>query len=217
MMCLNVGERLGYLTLVEKEAIKQGVKLIFSGGSPFQLESYKSDIVKLNKRGGRIAWIFGWGRQVLLNPRLMMSYRAVKTQYLEFVNDRRRRKMLDKHGITAVSPYFEYVHWVEKDVEKVLKEELDWKVVDGFKSTCRVGCEMDTLRQYLFYRILGYNDKYVTISEMVRDGQITREEALRKIEVEREISEDMIIPILDKIGVDSRKFMDKINKKYPVQ
>lgn len=74
---------------------------------------------------------------------------------------------------------------------------------------------MDTLRQYLFYRTLGYNDTNVDLSVLIRDGQWTRMEAAKKLEVGLDISDDYIKYILAKAGVDAERFFNKLNDKYP--
>jgi len=214
LMCINTGERLGYLTLVEEEAVKRGIKLIFAGGSPFQQEAYKSDIVKIRQKGGTASLVFGWAKQVLLNPFLAMNYTALKTQYAELTNNRRRENLLKKNNIMFIAPYFDYVHWVEKDIEDVLLKVLNWKRFPGMESTGRVSCEIDALRQYLFLRTLGYNDRNVTLSEMTRDGQISREEGLKKLKKERTVPQDVIGGIVRKAGVDSNYFFERLDKKY---
>jgi len=214
LMCINVGERLGYLTMVEEEAVKRGIKLTFQGGSPFQQEGYKSDIVKIGKQGGALSLVCGWTKQVLLNPFLVMNYTALKTQYAELTNKRRTKHLLKKNNIMRINPYNGYVHWVEKDIEDVLLNILNWKRCPGMESTARVSCEIDTLRQYLFLRTLGYNDRNVTLSEMIRDGQISRKEGLVKLQKERHIPPQVIADIVVKAGVDSKYFFERLDKKY---
>lgn len=214
LMCINVGERLGYLTMVEEEAVRRGIKLTFQGGSPFQQEAYKSDIVKLRRQGGAVALVCGWTKQVLLNPSLVMNYTALKTQYAEFTNKRRTKKVLEKNSIMRINPYNGYVRWVERDIEDVLLNVLNWKRVPGMESTARVSCEIDTLRQYLFLRTLGYNDRNVTLSEMIRDGQLSRKEALIKLQKERHIPRQIIAEIVGKAGVESTYFFERLDKRY---
>ena len=50
---------------------------------------------------------------------------------------------------------------------------------------------------------------------MIRDGLITREDALVKLESSVNISDDYIKYIVNKAGVDADMFMEKLDKKYP--
>ena len=216
LMFINVGERLGYETLVEQEAIKEGVKLIFGGRSPIQSEeTYKTDIMKINHKGGRFSWFLGWCKQVLLNPALIMNPYCLKLQYLEFMITRKKEKMIKKHNLVIIHPYYKYVHWEEKTIENVLFNELDWKMPNDAKTSGRIGCQIDTLRQYLFYRTLGYNDYNVDLSVLIRDNQITREEAINKLKEVQTLPVEYIKMIVNNAGIDAEKFMKILDKKYP--
>jgi hypothetical protein len=58
------------------------------------------------------------------------------------------------------------------------------------------------LKSYLYKKFLGFNDKDDGLSSLVRDGQITREEALERVKTEGKISEDVIKDIFDKFELD---------------
>lgn len=216
LMFINVGERIGYETLVELEAVKEGVKLIFGGRTPIQsTEKYKTALMKINNSGGKLSWILGYMKQVLLNPYLAFNPFALKTQYREFRVTRWKEKLIKKNNLTIIHPFYDYIHWKEADVERVLFEELHWKMPGGRSNSARFGCEVDTLRQYLFYRTLGYNDTNVDLSYLIRDGQLTRDEAKETLEESLDFSEKNIKYILNKAGVDGDKFIETLNNKYP--
>jgi 3'-phosphoadenosine 5'-phosphosulfate sulfotransferase (PAPS reductase)/FAD synthetase len=217
LMFLNVGERIGYETFVELEAIKEGVHLVFGGRTPIQSEAqYKTELMKFNNKGGRLSWMAGYAQQVISNPSLALNLFSLKTQYKEFMVGKWKKKLIKKNNLTIVQPFYEYIQWREKDVEDVLFNELNWESPKGDKQTSRVGCEVDTLRQYLFYRTLGYNDNHVDLSGLIRDGQLTRDEALEKLRISLNISLDEIRYILTKAGVNVDVFLKKLDDKYPV-
>jgi hypothetical protein len=126
-----------------------------------------------------------------------------------------KSKLIKKNDLTIIHPYYEYIQWVEKDIEDVLFNELHWKLPEGAKNSGRFGCEVDTLRQYLFYQILGYNDTNVDLSGLIRNGQLSRKEAVEKLIKTVNISEDYVKYIINKAGVDADEFMRKFHKKYP--
>lgn len=218
LMFINVGERIGYETLVELEAVKEGVHLIFGGRTPIQSEEvYKTDIMKINNKGGIVSWILGYFKQVLLNPSLALNLFCLSVQFKEFMGNKWKNKLIKENNLTIIHPYYEYIHWNEKEIEDVLFNELNWISPKGKKQTGRIGCEVDTLRQYLFYRTLGYNDTNVDLSVLIRDGQLSRFEASKKLEVGLDIPEDYIKYILSKAGINAEKFINKLNSKYPIQ
>lgn len=215
LMFINVGERIGYETLVEKEAIREGVHLIFGGRTAIQsAERYKKELMLLNHRGGQFSWFLGYLKQVILNPALLMNLFSLKVQYQEFMVVRWKKQLIKKHNLTIIHPFYKYIHWIEKELEDVLFNELQWAIPEGAKNSARFGCEIDTLRQYLYLRTLGYNDTHVDLSYLIRDGQHTREDAAEILESSLEISEDYIRYILTKAGVNADQFLEKLNKKY---
>lgn len=216
LMFINVGERIGYETLVELTAVDEGVKLIFGGRTPIQSsEKYKTELMLLNNKGGVLSWILGYMKQVLLNPALSASWFSLKTQYREFMAVRWKKKLVKKHNLTIIHPFYKYIHWVEKDIEKVLFEELQWEIPEGKTNSSRFGCEADTLRQFLFYHTLGYNDTTVDLSYLLRDGQYSRENAKSKLAESINFDIEDIKYILNKAGVDADKFLSRLDEKYP--
>lgn len=216
LMVINVGERIGYETLVELEAVKEGVHLIFGGRTPIQSEEkYKTEIMKINHKGGQFSWIMGYLKQVFLNPSLAFNLFCLKIQYKEFMGVKWKEKLIKKNNLTIIHPFYEYIHWNEKEIEDVLFNQLNWKSPKGSKQSSRFGCEIDTLRQYLFFRTLGYNDTNVDLSVLIRDGQLTRMEAAEKLETGLDITDEYIKYILTKAGVDAEIFMKKLDSKYP--
>lgn len=216
LIFINVGERIGYETLVELEAIKEGVYLVFGGRTPIQEEAqYKRNLMKINNKGGRISWMLGYAKQVLLNPSLALSLFSLKTQYKEFMVKKWKEKLIKNNNLTIIHPFFEYIQWVEKKVEDVLFNELEWESPKGDKQTSRIGCEVDTIRQFLYYQTLGYNDIHVDLSGLIREGQLTREEAFDKLKISLNIPVTEIKYILTKARVDADTFLQKLIEKYP--
>jgi hypothetical protein len=61
---------------------------------------------------------------------------------------------------------------------------------------------MALLKLYLHKRILGFNDKDCGFSCLLRDGQITRQQALARLENEGDIKEDIIKQIFQDLQLD---------------
>lgn len=216
LMFINVGERIGYETLVEKEAIKEGVHLILGGRTPIQSsEKYKKELILFNNKGGKLSWILGYLKQVMLNPRLITNFFCLKTQYKEFMVTLWKKRLIRKHNLTIIHPFYKYIHWVEDELEKILFNKLKWAIPEGAKNSARFGCEVDTLRQFLYYRTLGYNDAHVDLSYLIRDQQISKQDALEKLENSLDFSEDDIKRILSKAKIDAEAFLKALDEKYP--
>ena len=66
----------------------------------------------------------------------------------------------------------------------------------------------------MYYKILGYNDKDGHLSCLIRDGQITREDALNRIKKERFIPENILKDLFQKAGINYDELMLKLNNIY---
>ena len=126
-------------------------------------------------------------------------------------------KLVKRNKLTIIHPFYEYIHWKEKEIEDILFNKLKFQTPEGSKQTGRIGCEIDTLRQYLFYRTLGYNDTTVDLSVLIRDGQLDRNEAMEKLKIGLDIPISQIKYILKKTGVDADKFLRKLDENYPIK
>jgi hypothetical protein len=82
-----------------------------------------------------------------------------------------------------------------------LKTELGWQLDPRSASTWRFDCRLSYLKNYLYRESLGFTEKDDGYSTMIRENMITREEALERIKVENIIPEDILIELLEDIGL----------------
>ncbi len=79
--------------------------------------------------------------------------------------------------------YFYYAGWDESKNEDIL-EKVGWQLPAYCNSTWKADCSFDELKNLMFDKMMGitYMDAY--LSNMVRAGVLTREEAIKRIGVE---------------------------------
>lgn len=80
------------------------------------------------------------------------------------------------------------------------------------KSTWRGDCDVALLKLYLYKHILGFNDKDDGLSDLIRDGQISREDALRRIEDESYAPDIVIKNLFDRINLNHGSFESALEK-----
>ena len=68
------------------------------------------------------------------------------------------------------------------------------------------------LKLYVYKKVLGFNDKIDNLCHLVRDSQLSREEALERLNIEEEISEDVIKDILDNYQLDYIDFKNCVER-----
>jgi hypothetical protein len=199
---LCTGCRLGMRVMIPAFARKSRVPVTIDGSTPLDSGSFKTRIMALNSNGTKKeAYILGYVFQVIRNPMWILNYACLVTQIQEYYH----RFYGGRNGqgdLIRIAPFFSYIRWEEKALVSTIKDELNWGETLGAKSSWRGDCDIALLKLYLYKKTLGFNDKDEGLSYLIRDGQISREEALERLEEEGNISEEVITEIVDRLGVD---------------
>ncbi len=205
-----VGCRLGIMRYVDREAVRQKVPMSLSGESPYEGKLYKSNIVKINPASSSgISFLTGYLKQVIKNPSLVLNPYCLYLQTAEYLAGRKRQKALfERNGIKVIHFFYHYIHWDEKIITDTLANELQWKTYPGIDSQYRSDCEIGIIRQLLYWKLLGYNDKDDHLSCLIRDGQITRKEALDRLDSEHHVPGEIVRHICKKAGIDYAKLKE---------
>ena len=118
-------------------------------------------------------------------------------------------------SFTTKSDYFhifDYWRWDEKQIEDTLDSEYDWERAPDTQTTWRIGDGTAAFYNYAYYTIAGFTEHDTFRSNQVREGDITREEALRLVEEENTPRYPNLKWYLDVVGVDFAAAIDAINK-----
>ena len=107
---------------------------------------------------------------------------------------------------------FDYLPWVESEVENVLINEYNWETDPGTNSTWRIGDGTAAFYNYIYYMVAGFTENDTFRSNQIREGLISRKEALNKIEVENQPRWDSIQWYCKTIGINWRKAISIINQ-----
>lgn len=111
---------------------------------------------------------------------------------------------------------FDYWRWEEPLVDKTL-ELYDWEKAPDTNTTWRIGDGTAAFYNYIYYTVAGFSEHDTFRSNQIREGQITREEALKLIEDENRPRYQNIKWYLDAIGIDfaeAIKIINNIPKLY---
>jgi hypothetical protein len=214
LLTLCVGCRLGIYKYVDQEAIRQKIPIVFSGGSPFEGKQYKKNVVKLNPdQKSKSSFVLGYLKQVILNPSLVLNPYCLSVQLREFLTIFYFQKILNRKAkIRKISLYHSYIRWEKDLIENTLQEELNWKKYPGLNTAYRGDCFIGIIRQYLYWKTLGYNDKDDHLSCLIRDHQISRDEAIAVIDDEHSVPIPVLEDICEKAKIDFSQMKRFINK-----
>lgn len=96
---------------------------------------------------------------------------------------------------------YRYVEWNEDKILSIIKNELNWRLDPDSVWSWRFDCKMSFLKNYLYRESVGFTEKDDGLSTMIREGMITREEAMKRLEVENIIPQNKLTEVLDDIGL----------------
>lgn len=212
---LCVGCRLGIAKGIYESSLENKFPVTVSGGTPFEGNQFKTTLLRSNsQKRSKSSLISGYIKQILKNIHWVSNPYCSLMQIKEanaFYNSSYIKKMR-QNGITPISPFWKYIHWEEKKIIRTIETELNWKKNPTTKSTWRGDCDIALIKLYLYKKLLGFNDKDDSLSDLIRDGQITREDALQRLEDEQFISDTVIKDILEENNIDYDYFLKQIDK-----
>jgi N-acetyl sugar amidotransferase len=102
-------------------------------------------------------------------------------RYLEAINDPRFTAQYDDMPEIKIIQLPNYMEWNPIEINKILQEKTGYTIPISGQSS-HFDCWISPVAQYLFSKEWGFNQYEVTYSEMIRKGQMNREEALKKIQ-----------------------------------
>jgi hypothetical protein len=107
---------------------------------------------------------------------------------------------------------FRYIKWDEKTVNDVLVNEYNWEVAHDTSTTWRIGDGTASFYNYIYYTVAGFTENDCLRSNLINEGQITREKALELANEENKPRIEGLRWYCDIIGVDLKKAILAINK-----
>jgi hypothetical protein len=105
---------------------------------------------------------------------------------------------------------FDYWNWDENICNETLKQ-YDWELAPDTSTTWRIGDGTAAFYNYLYYTIAGFTEHDTFRSNQIREGQLSREEALKLVEDENRPRYQNIRWYLDALSMDFESVINRIN------
>lgn len=106
---------------------------------------------------------------------------------------------------------FDYWRWDEKTIDDTLINQYDWETAPDTNTTWRIGDGTAAIYNYIYYTVAGFTEHDTFRSNQIREGDMTREQALVLVEDENRPRYPNIKWYLDAIGMDFGKVIPVIN------
>jgi glucosamine--fructose-6-phosphate aminotransferase (isomerizing) len=113
---------------------------------------------------------------------------------------------------------YDYYRWDEQEIENLVLHEYDWEKAIDTQTTWRIGDGTAPFYNYVYYTAAGFSEYDTFRSNQIREGMMSREEALRLVTKENEPRYSSIKWYTEIVGLDFVSTMKRINeipKLYP--
>ena len=106
---------------------------------------------------------------------------------------------------------YDYWKWDEDVIEQTLLDEYDWEMAPDTVTSWRIGDGTAAFYNYIFYTVAGFTEHDTFRSNQIREGQMSRSEALKRVKEENKPRYQNIRWYLDTVGLDFADTIQIIN------
>lgn len=190
------------------------VKSVVCGGN--KTETFQFGATSIPKRLGRHELYFraqamkglsalGRGVSLLVRHPRLIQYVPTGLKSILYLNPHTVYLRVRFPDISRVD-YFFHEECDEAECTRLITSELGWTLPPGCNSYWRADCSMAEVKNLLFRRLVGasYMDAY--LSNKVRFGEISRKEALARLETEGKVSQHRLLHVARVLGLPSNVF-----------
>ncbi len=159
----------GFQSAAYNTARRRGVELIIWGDSEDESTKPFHNLFRHNKVPTK--WDRLLKRGVVNVVKYKLLFRKMKKEY-------GRR---DSDGLKEIRLY-DYIRWDRKIIVNTIEEKMGWSAPAGSATTWRVDCSLVPLVNYLTEKAYGVSKIEIGFSNMIRNGKMDRNDALRQVE-----------------------------------
>ena len=217
---LNAGDKQMNLRLF-KCAHEHRIPLVLGGNnignSTFEQEHFKTGFMGVfpNERGyystfdkTRLALKFGW--EFFRNRH---NYHwSIFREYLGGAFAYFFESIQKPDDVTSLG-FYDYVYWNEKEVLSTIFDELRWQGASDTTATWRIDDAAYPLIDYVYLRLVGFNEFAEFYSKLIREGQLPREEALERCVSDAAPRVPSLMRMLEELGV-TKEEVDQVLENY---
>ena len=188
-----------------KVAKENDISLITIGSNPLETASFKKAGLGGTRTYHKITnipnIIIKAARELVQNPRYLTktSWRMVLKMY--FMAGHTTPYLRWRYKDIKVIRLYDYLDWNERDVLSEITRELGWQRSPEVASSWRFDCRLDYVRRLMYASTHGVTELRDLFSKMIREGLITREEALERMKTEDIVPTSLANDVLAEIGM----------------
>ncbi len=186
--------------------------VIFCAGNHFERTEFKTAFcgIKESEHGNRL-WAYSlknkvdlllyYGKQYLMNPRYFNA--SLWDTFLAYYST-----YIAKDDFIYL---YHYIPWEESKITDTLIKEYNWETADDTKNTWRIGDGTAAFYNYIYHSVAGFSEHDTFRSNQIREGVITREEALRLVKEDNKPRYEAMAGYASLIGINLDEALTIIN------
>jgi hypothetical protein len=168
-----------------------GVKPDFEGAKTYSLS-----------RLGKVQMLMFYAKEFLMNPAYLNS------SMLDTLDAFKSYYVIDHQNINI----FDYLKWDEHLINDTIIHQYGWETDPETTTTWRIGDGTAAFYNYIYWMVAGFTENDTFRSNQIREGTLTREEALRMMDSENKPRWDSIRWYCNVIQLDYQMVLTKINE-----
>lgn len=201
------GCRYGLRKLIPRYAKEKNIPIILIGDVPFEKMDYRVELLCDDRKVNIVNKLLGYSKRVLQNPAYI---KTISDQFQDYISWGKDKEL--KEFPIRITPFY-YMEWKEEEVLSKIRE-YGWEYDTTFNSTWRSDCYINLIRQFVYKKMVGFNDQDVYYAELLRDKKIELKDAIEKIDQCCNYDINVIKKIFKNFyDIDYEKIADKIEKK----
>ena len=198
---------------VETVKRQTGIGLNLWGGNPLEVTHFKAGFLGIppdfeEKR----VYMHGWQKQLeyqsLRFKAMLKSPGYFNSSLWDTLSGEYYRSFTEKKDYYHI---FDYWSWDEKTIDDTLIGEYDWETAVDTSTTWRIGDGTAAFYNYIYYTVAGFSEHDTFRSNQIREGVMTRGQALELVKDENQPRYQNIRWYLDALGMDFDQVIKVVN------
>jgi hypothetical protein len=202
-----------YLEDIKKQT---GINLNLWGTNPLEVTHFKAGFLGIEPAlKGKEVYISGTKKQLhyqkLRFKEMLKNPKYFNSSLWDTLSGEYYRSVMKKTDYFHV---YDYWRWEEDTIEDTLINEYGFERAPDTNTIWRIGDGTAAIYNYIYYTVAGFTEHDTFRSNQIREGDLTREEALVLVEDENRPRYPNIKWYLDAIGMDFEKVIPVINARF---
>ena len=194
-----------------------GIELVIFGGNPLEKTAFKSGFCGVDEGMGRVFHTMSFVNTLKLSGYYMRQFLRNPAYFNSSLLD----SMFAYFSSFLISQdylmFYDYIRWNEDEIVSTLVDDYDWETAPDTSTTWRIGDGTAAFYNYIYYTLAGLTENDTFRSNQVREGDLTRDDALRIARRDNQPRFDSIQWYARQIGFDCDEALRIINaapKRY---